>query len=244
MKYVLVFTLVVTAYVAGYLTPKGNLNSHTGKSTVNAVGTADEKPIFTTTDSIDSKLSSASAISEGKDSSANEKIAIGAEPKTFDTDSQVADSSPVVEKKPEPKLTVSDSPSSDGGINEAINDAEIDKLVPAPFNQYLKGNRGFMRDRYRKFVDQEQPADPDRELYNRLSDAILSNPYAKYLDIESMQCRAGLCEIRLYERKIGVWSYIQAEMSLQDWWKFNNSSAHGFDTEDKNKQGWYVLLTN
>lgn len=33
-------------------------------------------------------------------------------------------------------------------------------------------------------------------------------------------------------------------MSLQDWWKFNNSSAHGFDTEDKDKQGWYVLLTN
>lgn len=244
MKYVLVVILVVTAYVAGYLTPKVSLNSHAGKSTANDVVADDEKTVFTTIDSIDSKPSNASVVSETKDYSLDNEIATDTESKTIGTDSQVAGSPPVVEKRPEPKLTVSDSPSSDGGINEAINDAEIDKLVPAPFNQYLKGNRGFMRDRYRKFVDQEQPADPDRELYNRLSDAILSNPYAKYLDIESMQCRAGLCEIRLYERKIGVWSYIQAEMSLQDWWKFNNSSAHGFDTEDKNKQGWYVLLTN
>lgn len=240
MKYVTVFILVVAAYIAGYLTPKSNSAFHASNTPVTV---PDKKSSFTTTDSIDSESAKAPETRAVTDSAKANISPPNTDSQAVSADPQVVDSPRAVEKKLEPKLTVSDSPSSDGGINEAINDAEIDKLIPAPFNKHLKGNRGFMRDRYRKFVDQDQPTNPDRELYNRLSDAILSNPYAKYLDVESMQCRAGLCEIRLYERKIGVWSYIQAEMGLQDWWKFSNSSAHGFDTEDKNKQGWYVLLT-
>ena len=55
-------------------------------------------------------------------------------------------------------------------------------------------------------------------MQNKLSDAILGHPYAKFIDLELLQCKVDFCEIRLYETREGAWSLIMAEMRLQDWW--------------------------
>jgi hypothetical protein len=123
-----------------------------------------------------------------------------------------------------------------------ITDEEIDKILPPPFNQKLKNNHGYIREKYREFADATEQKEFDINIQNKLTDAISSNPYSKFLNIESLVCKANICEIRLYETKRGVWSYIQAEMHLQDWWPFGNSSASGFNTNTPKTTGWYVLL--
>ncbi|PUA27098.1 MAG: hypothetical protein B0W54_19920 [Cellvibrio sp. 79] len=230
MKNIIVFLLVIAAYVAGYLTPKSYFvapESHSPASTVHNVSRA--ASILPNSDSIANAPVDLAAVKDNKQTETSNIE----QPEQIQSDKKAAVSNQMG----------FDSGGSSSTTKDAISDEEIDKVVPTPFNKQLKSNHGFMRDRYRKFVDQEHPSDHDRDMYNHLSDAILSNPYAKYLNIESMQCKAGLCEIRLYEQKSGVWSYIQAEMSLQDWWKFSSRSASGFDVGDKSKQGWYVLLT-
>ena len=134
-----------------------------------------------------------------------------------------------------PKSKSNQSPS-------AITDEEIDKILPPPFNQQLKNNQGDIREKYKAFANATEPQESDVDVQNKLADAISSNPYAKFLNIESLLCRENICEIRLYETKSGVWSYIQAEMHLQDWWSFGSTSASGFDTGTPEVTGWYVLL--
>ncbi len=123
-----------------------------------------------------------------------------------------------------------------------ISDEDIDKVIPAPFNQSLKNRHGDLREKYKDFAATNQQQDWDRNIQNKLTDAILSSPYEKFLNIESLQCKANLCEIRLYETKNGVWSLIQAEMRLQDWWDFGTSSSSGFNTNTPSVLGYYVLL--
>ena len=145
--------------------------------------------------------------------------------------------SAAAEKPLENKSSPSPSPSP-----SAITDEEIDKILPAPFNQQLKNNQGDIREKYKAFADAGGPQETDMDIQNKLTDTIFSNPYSKFLNIESLLCKAGVCEIRLYETKTGAWSYIQAEMQLQEWWSFSGASASGFDTGKPEVTGWYVLL--
>lgn len=125
-----------------------------------------------------------------------------------------------------------------------ISDEEIDKVIPAPFNQQLKNTHGDLREKYKDFAEADQPQSWDLNMQHKLMDAILSNPYAKFITLESLMCKQNLCEIRLYEKKDGAWSLIQAEMSMQDWWDIGQASSNGFEiSTDKNAPyGYYVLL--
>jgi hypothetical protein len=124
-----------------------------------------------------------------------------------------------------------------------ISDDEIDKILPAPFNQRLKNHHGTLREKYKKYAETSQPLDWDKNMQNKLNDAIFSNPYSKFLKVKSLQCKANLCEIQVFETKSGVWSYIHSEMQLQDWWDIGGASASGFGTDVESTKGWYVLLS-
>jgi len=127
-----------------------------------------------------------------------------------------------------------------------ISDEDIDKVLPAPFNQALKNRHGDLREKYKDFAASSQPSDWDKEMQNKLSDAIFGSPYAKFINLESLQCKVNLCEIRLYETKEGVWSLIMAEMRLQDWWSFGGTSASGMPSNapgtPPGAMGWYNLF--
>jgi len=126
-----------------------------------------------------------------------------------------------------------------------ITDEEIDKVIPHPFSVALKNSHGGNREKYKSFVAANQPQDWDTNTQNKISDSILSSPYFKFLKLDALQCKANICEIRLYELKSNVWSLILAEMALQEWWEIGNYDSWGFGTELDSKQvtGYYVLLT-
>lgn len=125
-----------------------------------------------------------------------------------------------------------------------ITDAEIDAIIPAPFNQQLKGIQGLFREKYKDFANAEQSDDWDVLMRGRIEDAIYSNPYGKMLTIESLVCKSGICEVRLYETKYGAWNLVLAEMQLQTWWEFDSKHSSGFSTQLNGVDviGHYVLI--
>lgn len=233
MKYIIVLIIVSAAYVAGYFTPKESASSVAAE--------------ITSTENFESKTQHDETPQKTEECAKVDQISMPKSDLEIEVDAATNSQSstestqiPNAQSTPTPVVTNNASGSEK---KRPLTDEQIDKLVPAPFNQYLKGHDSALLEKYRKFSEQENPSSQDSDISNKISDAIASNPYSKFLNIESFQCKANFCEIRLYESKSGVWSYIQAEMSLQDWWKFQSSSAHGFDTGKENVSGWYVLLT-
>jgi len=133
----------------------------------------------------------------------------------------------------------------DAKKSDAITDDEIDAVIPAPFNNQLKGMHGYLRDKYKEFVATEQADDWDVKMKTHIEDAIYSNPYGKDLIVESLNCKMGLCELRLYETKNGAWSFIHSEMGLQSWWDIGASSSSGFVAQLNGKDitAYYVLMS-
>lgn len=124
--------------------------------------------------------------------------------------------------------------------NEITPD-EIDRVLPAPFNDSFKHAHGFLREKYKDFVANTQPDDWDIRMQNKITDFIFSSPYAKFLNVESLLCKSGLCEIRLFETKQGTFSMILSEMALQDWWDIGGYHASGNGTGD-GRTAYHVLL--
>lgn len=104
-----------------------------------------------------------------------------------------------------------------------ITNEEIDKLVAAPFNETLKRTRGPLREKYKDFAEATEQNDWDINTQNRMTDVLLGNQYSKFIELESLICRADYCEIRGRELKPNVFGLIMSEMMLQDWWKMGHS---------------------
>lgn len=234
MKNVLWITTVFLAFAAGYFmhgtsqeiptaTPQAEttqqINNATAPQVSNEQLSAAAKAMFAEKEKGSSKAQQTQNTPEPQ-------ISSSAAPQRVTDPTQAADSSnPTVKKYP----------------NE-ISDEDIDKVLPAPFNQSLKSRHGDLREKYKNFAAANQQLDWDKNMQNKLSDAILGNPYSKFVILDSLQCKVNLCEIRLYETKEGAWSLIMAEMRLQEWWDFGGTSASGFGTDTPSKMGWYVLF--
>jgi len=235
MKNIFWLTAIVLAFIAGYFTHSITETPAAIDPVAPAAVTSVENP------SKNSSLSS-NQLSEAAKAAFAEKHKLTANPSK-----QQNSSEPIAEHAQASQLA-SSSQAADANDSTAkkhpneITDEDIDKLIPVPFNQSLKNNHGNLREKYKDFAATNQQQDWDRNTQNKLTDAILSSPYAKFLNIESLQCKANLCEIRLYESKNGVWSLIQSEMRLQDWWDFGTSSSSGFNTNTPSVLGYYVLL--
>ena len=235
MKNIFWLTIIVLAFVAGYFT-------HSVTETPVAIDSTAPTTMTSVENSSTNALPSSEQFSESAKAAFAEKETLTAKPSTHQTASeQMAERAQAPQLPSKPQTADIDDSAAKKYPNE-ISDEEIDKLIPAPFNQSLKNNHSPLREKYKDFAATNQQQDWDRNTQNRLTDAILSNPYAKFLTIESLQCKANLCEIRLYETKNGVWSLIQSEMRLQDWWDFGTSSSSGFNTNTPSVIGYYVLL--
>ena len=105
-----------------------------------------------------------------------------------------------------------------------ISDEEIDKLVPAPYNEALKRTHGPLREKYKEFADSNQQEDWDRTTQNRITDALLGNTYSKFIELESVVCKVNFCEVRGRELKPQVINLLFSEMMLQDWWDMGMSN--------------------
>lgn len=139
-----------------------------------------------------------------------------------------------------PPASVGIDPTSSLPMGESnITDEEIDNLVAAPFNETLKKVRGPLREKYKSFAEATEQNDWDINTQNRMTDALLGNQYSKFIELESLICRADYCEIRGRELKPNVFSLIMSEMMLQDWWKMGHSQwTNGMDDGT-----FYALIT-
>lgn len=104
-----------------------------------------------------------------------------------------------------------------------ISNEEIDKLVPVPYNEILKRINGPIREKYKEFAESNQQEDWDRNTQNRITDALLGHSYSKFIELESVTCKASLCEVRGRELKPQVINLIFAELQLQEWWDMGTS---------------------
>jgi hypothetical protein len=150
----------------------------------------------------------------------------------------------VPEQAPTKNHTVNSESSNGVEQEKVITDEEIDEILPAPFNQQLKGIQGYFRDKYRNFYNTEQADNWDVLMKGRIEDAVYNNPYGKFLSIESFICKNGMCELRIYETKYGAWNLIMAEMQLQTWWEFGAVHSSGFAAQLNGVDviGHYVLI--
>ncbi len=163
--------------------------------------------------------------------------AIAAKPETYKQDLPQP-----AKNNPQPIFVPNSRPDN---RTSSISDDEIDKIVPAPFNQIAKGKQGDLREGLRKFADTADPNTSDANLANKMTDFILSHPRAQSIHLDSVICKADLCEIRLFEIKNGTWSVIFSEMALQDWWGgLSKSEVVNFPTQFNNQPvtGTYVLF--
>lgn len=104
-----------------------------------------------------------------------------------------------------------------------MSDEEIDKVLAKPFSVPLKKLHGIVKEKYKPFSEAEKQDEWDIRIQNKLTDLILSNVYSKYLNVDSIICKASLCEIRVIELKPMVMFAIASEILLQDWAEFGNS---------------------
>lgn len=149
----------------------------------------------------------------------------------------------------QPQLQAENAPvigehSGDVKKTDVITDAEIDAVLPAPFNERLKGMQGYFRDKYKEFANAERGDDWDINTKGHIEDFIYSHSYGKNIIVESLICKIGICEIRLYETKEGVWPVVLAEMRLQSWWEVNEmySGAFAAQLNSVDVLGNYVLI--
>lgn len=118
---------------------------------------------------------------------------------------------------------VSTTPVQPATVTETnLSDEEIDKLVAAPFNEVLKRVRGPLREKYKNFAETTEQSEWDVNTQNRIIDALMGNAYSKFIELESIACRASYCEIRGRELKPQVINLMVSEMMLQDWWEMGD----------------------
>lgn len=235
MKNTLWIAAIVLAFIAGYFTRGVNQDGF-GKAPqtqpTQKISKADDSQI-----SSEQLSTAAKAIFAEKE---KEKDTIKTSQNQNTSESQTA--STTSQAATEPAQT-SDANTTNKYPNE-ISDVDIDKIVPAPFNESLKHHHGEVREKFKEYANASVPNDWDIRMQNKISDFVLSNPYAKNISVEFIGCKAELCELRLYENKKGVWSHIMSEMALQDWWDIGGYSASG-NTANKDKPettAWHVLL--
>lgn len=129
-----------------------------------------------------------------------------------------------------PEVGINPMHSSSAGASN-ITDEEIDKLVPAPFNEQVKKIPGKIREKLKEFSEAAEQDGWDINAQNKMTDYLLGNSYSKFVELHSVNCYANLCEVRGRELKPNVFGVLFPEMMMQDWWDMAESqwSSGGID---------------
>lgn len=104
-----------------------------------------------------------------------------------------------------------------------ITNEEIDRLVPAPFNEHVKKSPGKIREKLKEFSEATEQDKWDITAQNKITDYLLGNSYSKFVELHSVSCKANFCEVRGRELKPNVFGVLIPEMMMQDWWDMAES---------------------
>ncbi|MDT0584162.1 hypothetical protein [Brumicola blandensis] len=134
-------------------------------------------------------------------------------------------------------------------IPDAITLEEVQKYVPAPFDQQIANSPNFVTDHFKKLHEAEDDLGWGIEMQTRISDFIVTHEYGSYLQLESVICREGTCEVRAFPDNLLQWREgILSDMAMQSWWDFNSSSSisGNFKDEAENAEdrSWFYLIVS
>lgn len=139
------------------------------------------------------------------------------------------------------------SPTSSAATTQAnkpanqLSDEEIDQLIPKPFNSSFKKAHPDLKTKYKDFVDPAKGTDDwDLRMQGLLRDFVMSRPMAADIVIESLQCRANMCEMRLLENKKFLLLGLFGELMQQPW--IANQVKGTVDFNPDNSNACYILL--
>lgn len=128
---------------------------------------------------------------------------------------------------------------------EKISDADAKKVIPYPFNLALGIFQENDRERYKEFSEAQLSDDWDMTMQGQLVDAIYSHPLANALTIDSVSCKAHICELRLLASNTKTWPLVYADLRQQPWWAFSNNHStyeFGIKQDAQIKTVYFILL--
>lgn len=131
-------------------------------------------------------------------------------------------------------------------VVEKITDEDAKRFIPYPFNLALGIFKENDRERYKEFSDTQLSDDWDLTMQGQLVDAIYSHPYANALKVDSIACKAHICEIRLLATNASAWPLVFTDLRQQPWWQFgNNYSTYefGIKQDSRIQTVYFILLT-
>jgi len=152
-----------------------------------------------------------------------------------------------MEEKPEHKNVkdIEAEKQTENKNQKSISDEEAKKVIPYPFVHALSIFEPEDRINYQKFSDANESDDWDLKMQAQLIDAIYSNPQSPALTLDSVSCKAHICELRIFAINNTAWPLVFADMQLTPWWSFKNSfSIYEFGIQEnfKIKTIYFVLL--
>ncbi|GEM_PF-3124320 len=122
-----------------------------------------------------------------------------------------------------------------------VSAAELDGKVPAPFDQVLLNSKGSFIEQFKRFDEEPVNYEWSVLMQQRIRDYVAMHEFGGHIELESVSCKASLCEIRGFDHHGKVWSVIEAGMAVQDWWRFNSAhAARNFSEE--HGQYFYSLV--
>lgn len=128
---------------------------------------------------------------------------------------------------------------------EKITDEDAKKVIPAPFNLALGIFQDNDRERYKEFSDTQLADDWDITMQAQLVDAIYSHPNGNALSIDSVSCKAHICELRVLATNSNTWPVVLADLRVQPWWDFGNNISiyeFGIKQDTQIKTVYFILL--
>ena len=122
-----------------------------------------------------------------------------------------------------------------------LADESVDDLVPKPFNDIIKNLHGGIKQKYADFLASDEQSDINQKAENYLNDALNNGQLGNYVEINSIQCHAALCEVRAFERQPGTAiDIINKQLNAQN--DYFRSTSYSINNNDKNHATLLYLL--
>jgi hypothetical protein len=129
-------------------------------------------------------------------------------------------------------------------IPDFISLEEVKKHIPEPFAGLVANSSIYITEDFTKLYEAEADFDWGPQMEQRVSDYIVTHQHASAVQLQSVTCRANICEIRGFPIDPALWrDNLLSEMATQPWWDFNStSSMSGSSTVNGEDTTYFYLL--
>lgn len=121
----------------------------------------------------------------------------------------------------------------------SITLAEVEPYLPEPFANTVSESKGTVVDLFKKLQAEEVDYDWAVEMEQKIKDYFVTHDLAGEVNLQSVNCKKTICEIRGFEKSNNVVGVIISGMHTQVWWNFNGSHK---STGSNEKDGLFFYM--